>query len=277
MKKVFLILAFCLIFTLSFASAEEGLVNLINDHTYVQQNNLAYFEDGVLILEDINLTGEYLINFSVPRLTNQYIWEGDITIKEIDPEKGYSGVRFCIGYDDATGNYINLILTKSMGVSANQRGTTPVDDLIPVSKETFDRDLEEGMTFHFEIIRDGAHVIMKVDGETVIDKVFDEQYNLFTEGDELNLGFVSCYCVFEVKNLAVYDENVEITPEPTPTDTPAPTEEPTDTPQQTPSATEKTDDNAENGGISPVIIIVAVIAAVAVVGTVVFLISSKNK
>ncbi|HOA32602.1 MAG TPA: hypothetical protein PKM70_11850, partial [Clostridia bacterium] len=160
MKKVFLILAFCLIFTLSFASAEEGLVNLINDHTYVQQNNLAYFEDGVLILEDINLTGEYLINFSVPRLTNQYIWEGDITIKEIDPEKGYSGVRFCIGYDDATGNYINLILTKSMGVSANQRGTTPVDDLIPVSKETFDRDLEEGMTFHFEIIRDGAHVIM---------------------------------------------------------------------------------------------------------------------
>lgn len=276
MKKVLLILAFCLIFALSFASAEDARVNLINKDTYVQQSQLAYFEDGVLILEDVNLSGEYLINFSVPRLTNQYVWEGDITIKEIAPDKAYSGVRFCIGYDEATGNYLNLIITKSIGISANQRGTTPVDDIIPVSKETFDRNLEEDMTFHFEIIRDGAHVIMKVDGETVIDKVFDEQYNLFTEGSELNLGFVSCYCVFEVSNLAVYDENVEITPEPTPTDTPTSTEKPTDTPQQTTSPTVKPNDEGEGDGVSPVVIVVAIVAGLAVIGTVVFLLTSKR-
>lgn len=276
MKKVLLILAFCLIFALSFASAEDARVNLINKDTYVQQSQLAYFEDGVLILEDVNLSGEYLINFSVPRLTNQYVWEGDITIKEIAPDKAYSGVRFCIGYDEATGNYLNLIITKSIGISANQRGTTPVDDIIPLSKETFDRNLEEDMTFHFEIIRDGAHVIMKVDGETVIDKVFDEQYNLFTEGSELNLGFVSCYCVFEVSNLAVYDENVEITPEPTPTDTPTSTEKPTDTPQQTTSPTVKPNDEGEGDGVSPVVIVVAIVAGLAVIGTVVFLLTSKR-
>lgn len=276
MKKVLLILAFCLIFALSFASAEDARVNLINKDTYVQQSQRAYFEDGVLILEDVNLSGEYLINFSVPRLTNQYVWEGDITIKEIDPDKAYSGVRFCIGYDEATGNYLNLIITKSIGISANLRGTNPVDDIIPVSKETFDRNLEEDMTFHFEIIRDGAHVIMKVDGETVIDKVFDEQYNLFTEGSELNLGFVSCYCVFEVSNLAVYDENVEITPEPTPTDTPTSTEKPTDTPQQTTSPTVKPNDEGEGDGVSPVVIVVAIVAGLAVIGTVVFLLTSKR-
>lgn len=277
MKKISYMLIILLVLSLAAVAAEER-VNLINDQTYVQQDSLASFEDGVLVMSDEHLQGEHLVNFNVPNLTNQYVWEGDITIKDIDTTKGYSGIRFCIGYDDETGNYLNLLLTRNMGVSANQRGATPVDDLIPLDRDSFPRDLEAGMTFNFEIIRDDAHVIMKIDGETVIDVVFPEEHNLFTIGDDLNLGFVSCYTTFEVKNLAVYDENVEITPVPTPTDTPEPTEEPTDsTPEPTSTPAPKSGNKDNGDSVSPVVIIVGVVAVIAAVGTVVYLINGKKK
>lgn len=271
MKRTIIVFLFLMIFSFNFFCASER-VNLINEHTYIQQEHNAAFEDGVLALTEIE--GEYVVNFNVERLTNSYTWEGDIKITDINTTIGYSGIRFCIGYDEVTGNYINLILTRNMGVSANQRGTNAKEDLIPLDRTSFNKDLEAGMNFHFEIVRDGAHVIMKIDDETIMDHTFDEDFNLFSEGDDFNLGFVACMATFEVHNLAVYDENVEITPVPTATPKSTPTPDPTEFPEATVTPSEKID-TTDEGGVSPVIVAVAVVAVVVVLGAIIYLINKK--
>lgn len=217
MRKITVLLVILLVFAFTAVSAEDR-VNLIDENTYIQPDSHAYFEDGILGFTEIN--AEYLVNFSAPNLTSKYVWEGDIKITDIDTDIGYSGIRFCIGHDESSGNYINLILTRTIGVTANQRGANPVDDLIPLTKDTFPRDLEAGMEFHFEIIREDAHVVLKIDGNTVIDTTLADEHNLFTEDYDLNLGFTACMTTFEVSNLAVYNVSAEPEPSTEPTTNP---------------------------------------------------------
>lgn len=270
MKKFSIVIAILFVLIFTCVSAAER-VNLINESTYIQQEEDASYENGVLSI--LNVDKEYLVNFSVPGLTDTYTWEGDVKITEINDEVGYSGVRFCIGYDEDTGNYVNLLLTRTMGISANQRGSSPADDLHPLTP--INMTLKKNMTFHFEIIRDGAHLIMKIDGNKVMDYTFPDEYNVFTEGSELNLGFNPCMCTFEVTNLAVYDEDAVV---PTPTPTPQETVKPTATTEPTPKATATPELIIDLAPKNPTVIIVAVAAAVMVVVTiVVILIKSKRK
>ncbi len=262
-----------LLFSITIASA-NGPVNLINDNTTIQQDTNATFEDGVFAMTSIQ--DEYLASFNVPGLTNSYTWSGDVTVVDIDESVEYSGVRFCIGYDTDSGNYINLLITRTMGVSADQRGTTPVPDVYPVSNATFNKTLTDEMTFHFEIVRDNDHVILKVDNATVIDYKLPEEYNLFTEGDDLNLGFYTCKCSYEVRNLAVYDEDVEITPVPSPS--PEPTPSPTPVKTEAPAKTDIPPVTEEKGdGTSPIIIVISVVALLFLVFTIVIIISVNKK
>lgn len=263
-----------IVFGLFIASADER-VNLINDDTFIQQTYSADYEDGILDLYDS--TSEYIVNFSVPNLTNDYIWKGTIKINEIDTSVGFSGVRFCLGYDEDTGNYVNLIITRTIGLSANQRGASPVDDIFPLDRASFPRDLVDGMIFTFEIARNGQHVVLKIDDEVAKDFELPEEYNLFSDDDEFNLGFIACRCAYEVSDLEVWAfyEPPEETPTPKPTEEKEETSKPTEeTKTLAPSPKEKEE---KDTSISPLVIVIFIVALVLLAASLIFIVMKKKK
>jgi len=270
-------------------TAVASPVNLINGDTIIQQETTAVFENGLFSMS--SKQGEYLASFTVPDLTNTYTWSGDVTVTDIDDTVPYSGVRFCIGYDAASSNYINLIITRNIGVSADQRGAIPISEVYPLSKVTYSDALSNGKKFHFEIIRDAAHVIMKIDTKVVMDFTLGQDFNLFTDGDDLNLGFYSCMCAFDVENLAVYDEHVVVATVPTAKSQVTSTSlasnalvtspsiskaKATSNPNSSlPKATSNNNDK-KDGSISPTIIVAMVVAALLIAVTVVVVIKKRN-
>ncbi len=186
----------------SFAISER--VNLINNSTTVVGNDNGKYENGVFT--NTASTGEQLLRFTVPGLRNQYTWSGDVKILEYGTDAVSNGVRFCIGYDEATGNYVNLITTKSIGISAEKKGSTYESDIYPLTKDYFSTVLDVNSEFHFEIKKQGEYVMMKIDDKVVMNTSFPESYDFFTPGYDLNLGFFGAQCSFEVRNLEVYNE-----------------------------------------------------------------------
>jgi hypothetical protein len=272
MKKIFLVLLATLIFAMSFSvHGEEERVNLINEHTETLEMIDAEFDDGVFRITNPNKT--VLALFGIPGLTNNYTWSGDVKIIEYGDDRTPNGVRLCVGYDVDTGAYLNLIITRSIGIAAEVRGGgTYIPDVYKLTKEHFDRILDPGAEFHFEVIKNGTHVILKIDGDVVMDYVFPEEYDYFTEDDDYQIGFHAEKCAIEVRNLAVYCEDVEITPEPTETpvpeetETPTPTEAPktTPTPKKGKPATESDKGNEVDPFIIAVIVATLVIISVTV-------------
>lgn len=207
MKKSFLILLIIMLFTMTLYVFGENKVNLINENTDILQMVDAEFSDGVLIMSNPN--APYLASLKVPGLTNNYVWSGDIKILEYGDDRKPNGVRLCVGYDADTGDFLNLIITRSIGIAAERRGPRPMSDVYKLTSEHFDRTLDPGAEFHFEVIKEGTHVILKIDDAVVMDYVFDDEFNYFTEGDDYNIGFYAEKCSFEVRNLAVYCDDVE--------------------------------------------------------------------
>lgn len=185
-------------------TAEEK-VNLINESTTIHSaspHSNASFEDGVF--KELNPVGSHLSLLKIPGLINQYSWSGDVKILEYGNDSGASGVRFCIGYNGD--NYLNLILTRKVGVSAEKLGTGAELDVYRLTKDGFDRELNPGTEFHFEIKKQGNYVRLLVDGEVVMDTAFADRYDFFTPGNDRNIGFNSSNCSFEVRNIKVYNE-----------------------------------------------------------------------
>ena len=189
MKKIFLVLLATLIFAMSFSvHGEEERVNLINEHTETLEMIDAEFDDGVFRITNPNKP--VLALLGIPGLTNNYTWSGDVKIIEYGDDRTPNGVRLCVGYDVDTGAYLNLIITRSIGIAAEVRGGgTYIPDVYKLTKEHFDRILDPGAEFHFEVIKNGTHVILKIDGDVVMDYVFPEEYDYFTEGDDYQIGF----------------------------------------------------------------------------------------
>ena len=177
--------------------------NLVTDSTTLIGSENGTFEDGVF---STPTQGEHMTFLNIPNLINQYSWSGDVKILEYGTDSPANGVRFCIGHDKDKNAYLNLILTRSVGISAEKRGAVYESDVYPLSKETFDRTLEPGDEFHFEIRKQGNYVMMLVDGEVVMDTAFPSRYDFFTPGNEANIGFYSANCSFEVRNIEVYNE-----------------------------------------------------------------------
>lgn len=226
LKKLIKLSALSLILILIFTINVKGeRVNLVNENTEILQMTDAEFANGEFIMS--NSSKAYLASFSVPGLPNNYVWEGDIEILEFSEGRGPDGVRFCVGYDTDTGNYLNLIVTKNIGIAAERRGASPMNDLYKLTKEHYAKEIDNGSKFHFEITKNGSHVVLKLDDLVVMDYVFPDEHDYFTEGDDFNLGFHAEKCSFVVTNLAVYSDEYVVTPEPSPTpkkeDTPEPT------------------------------------------------------
>lgn len=281
MKKSYLLIL-VLILAMPMSVFAEDRVNLINDQTDIlQTTGNAEFEDGVLTMVN---TGTYLANFKVPGLTDNYVWSGDIKILDI-VDRGPNGVRFCVGTDTDTGDYLNLIVTKSIGIAAERKGPSPLSDVYKLTKEHYSEVIDNGSEFHFEITRNGSHIILKIGDIVAMDYVFPDEFSFFTTGDDYNLGFYSENCSYEVKNLAVYCEDVQITPEPTASPEPTPSPVPTETPEATqsnatatnsPAATDKTaaDDDT---GVNPLVIgIIAATGVIVIITGVVIIIRKKR-
>lgn len=286
MKNKFLIILaiLCLLGagTLSAEGEREARVNLINGSTGLLPQTDVTFDDGVFIMS--NPLREYLANFSVPELTNDFTWSGDVKIIEFGSDKGANGVRFCIGNDRIAGDYINLLVTKAGGVAAERRGVNPMSDIYKYTLDAFGKTLENGSEFHFEIIKKLHHVVLKIDDVIAMDYEFPEEFDLFIVGEEFNLGFFASNCHFEVRNITVYDDNVVITPEPTATPVPTPSPEPTEKTEVTStvkiSATQTSGGAAKKSetGINPVVLTVfVVISALFIVTITIFIIKKKIK
>lgn len=202
-KILVISLILCLVIPTLPTGAQEKK-NLVTDSTTLIGSENGTFEDGVF--KHTNPSGEHMTFLNIPNLINQYSWSGDVKILEYGTDSPANGVRFCIGHDKDKNAYLNLILTRSVGISAEKRGAVYESDVYPLSKESFDRALEPGDEFHFEIRKQGNYVMMLVDGEVVMDTAFPSRYDFFTPGNEANIGFYSANCSFEVRNIEVYNE-----------------------------------------------------------------------
>lgn len=269
---VVLLITYIFLFgVLTNAAEDKERVNLVDENTYLLPQSDVSFIDGVLRFENPNR--EYLAILAIPGLSNDFTWSGDVKIIQFGSDKHSNGVRFCIGHDTSVGDYINILVSQIGGIAAERRGKNPMNDVYPYNLENYGKPLKEGQEFHFEIRKNQHHVVFKINDQVVMDYEFPEEHDLFVEGEDLNLGFFASNCMYEVRNIEVYDESEKITPETT--TTPDKTQMPT--PKHTYSSTEKPKVTHKESGLNPLVAVVFGISFAFLIVASILYISKKNK